>query len=351
MQPKSSPGVPWVKLAQTNQALFSSDISRGLVYSALVTRIRKVLSYSTSELNGMTPMQLVQLGLRDPIKVFIKKEPHKVAKLRDGKLRIISNVSIVDQLLERILCGKQNKLEIALWKSCPSKPGMGLHDEGMQELYSCVTSAQQVSAKAETDVSGWDWSVPHWLIQFDFESRSALYHAPKGGLLDRLLMFQSHAISNKVFALSDGTLLQQLVPGVQASGSYNTSSSNSRMRVGLAWLIGAEWVIAMGDDDVEDEVEGARAKYLELGFTVKDYKVLRDIGHFDFCSTTFSGSWRGVPSQWPRTLYRYLSHSLSSLRANPELRGQLAGDFRHLPNQEDVLSRCDKLVDDLSKLN
>lgn len=300
-------------------------------------------------IRSMTSVELVQNGLQDPVKIFIKQEPHKMAKILAGKLRIISNVSIVDQLIERVLCSKQNKLEISKWQHIPSKPGMGLHDDGLKLLFDEVVAAQREHQLAETDVSGWDWSVPNWLLQLDMQCRADLYHAPEGSALRHLLLSRGHCIANKVFALSDGQLYAQTIPGIQASGSYNTSSSNSRMRVSLAWLIGCLWAIAMGDDDVESEVENAREKYAALGFVVKDYKLLEGVGNFEFCSTRFVGNWAGYPTQWLRTVYRYLSHSLASHTLNPEFRSQLSDDFRHLPEQQEVLTSCDAVVDSASK--
>lgn len=351
VQPHSSPGVPYVKLARKNSELFASECHRGLVFSAVAQRVRLILRHSRQELSAMTAGDLVRAGLVDPIKVFIKSEPHKIAKIESGKLRIISNVSIVDQLVERVLCSYQNKREISRWKDCPSKPGMGLHDQGLQELYAEVCQAYDTLGElAETDISGWDWSVKDWLLSLDAEIRSELYHAAPDCALSHLLWFRGYAVARKVFCLSDGTLFEQKLPGIQASGSYNTSSTNSRMRIILAYLIGCQWAIAMGDDDVEDFVPGAVERYRELGFTVKDYKILRRRGWFDFCSTSFQGSWAGYPSQWLRTVYRYLSHSAASHVVNPQYRAQLVDDLRNHPDQQQILAGCDSIVELESKL-
>lgn len=39
----------------------------------------------------------------DPIKVFVKQEPHKRKKLDEGRLRLISSVSLIDTIIDRIL--------------------------------------------------------------------------------------------------------------------------------------------------------------------------------------------------------------------------------------------------------
>lgn len=311
--------------------------------SCVVSRIQLILSTPLEVLLSLSPVELVQRGFCDPVKIFIKTEPHTAAKIASGKLRIISNVSIVDQLVERLLFSRQNKAEIANWEVCPSKPGMGLHDAGMAIIWEIVQVAcRTFGLLAETDVSGWDWSVPAWLLKLDMECRILLCDATPQ--VAHLMRFRAHAICNKVFALSDGSLIAQTVPGIQASGSYNTSSTNSRMRVLLAWLGGCLWAIAMGDDNIETVVPGIREWYERMGFKVKDYKTFGLGAAFEFCSTRFSSP-IGVPVQWLRTVYRYVSHSPPSLSANPEFRAQLADDLRHHPDQESILSRCDRVTE------
>jgi len=349
VQAKSSPGFPYIKYGKTNAHILASETYKGIIYSAVAQRVRRILTYSkTHDFDTMKPEEFVELGLVDPIKIFIKSEPHKLSKLQEGKLRIISNVSLVDQLIERMLCSNQNQLEISEWRNCPSKPGMGLHDEGMQELYHGFLARQSQERIAETDVSAWDWSVPGWLLQLEGDLRQQLYGAPQHCALTVLLKFRASVIARKVFITSDGDLFSQIKPGIQASGSYLTSSSNSRMRVSLGYLIGADWVEAMGDDDVESEVPNARQLYSELGFSVKDYKRC-PTGIFEFCSTRFDGSWKGVPVQWARTLYRYLSHSPAARAANPAYRVQLLDDLRHHPEQQEIVERADIVVAAMSK--
>nr|UHS71549.1 MAG: putative RNA-dependent RNA polymerase [Barnaviridae sp.] len=344
----SSPGVPYTSLGATNKVLFESPANRGLIFSAVVERLRRILSTDLDELMRMSSGEMVRAGLTDPIKVFVKSEPHKVSKIRDGKLRIISNVSIVDQLIERVLCSKQNQAEIRRWCELPSKPGMGLHDEGLQELYMEVNDRMREHTVVGTDISGWDWLVKLWMLLSDARIRVQLYDTDENSALGHCLMFRGWAVANKVFCLSDGSLLEQTVPGIQASGSYNTSSTNSRMRALLAFIIGCIWVIVMGDDGVEDYVPGARERYERMGFVVKDYEIFAP-GSFEFCSTRFDGDWRGKPIQWLRTVYRYLSHSPASHSQNPGFKAQLLDDLRHLPEGQEILDKCDSIVELESK--
>lgn len=352
VQGDSSPGFPYVKYGKRNKDIFSNARLTEIIFSAVIQRLRLILctleTTPLTELEKWTPTALVRAGLVDPIKVFIKNEPHKRKKLDTDKLRLISNVSIVDQIIERILSSPQNNAEIRRWKECPSKPGMGLHDEGLEHLYNEVQEQSNHMRLAETDISGWDWSVQSWTLSMDGEARVRLAHAPPSSTFAVLTRFRSAVVLRKLFILSNGLLIEQILPGIQASGSYNTSSTNSRMRVMLGYLIGVSWVMAMGDDDVEEWQSGARDKYANYGYPVKDYKECPK-GSFEFCSTKFDGSWKGIPSSWVRTVYRYLSHSPAAHVANPAYRVQLADDLRHIPNQQEILEKCDSVVEQESK--
>lgn len=347
--PTSSPGVPYVLLGKDNRTILSGP-GRDFIRTVLLTRFRLLLQTPLSYLASLTAEQLVEGGFCDPVKVFVKNEPHKVQKLRDGRYRIISNVSLVDSLLERVLFRKQNQLEIARWQTCPSKPGMGLHDEGLQALYDLFVDAQARFPLAESDVSGWDWNVKGWMMEDDMLMRASLAGARRGSPFYHMLMARYHCVSLKVFVLSDGSMVAQRVRGIQASGSYNTSAGNSRMRVHLAYVVGVGWVVAMGDDDVEefDESGVVVANYRRLGIPLKDYKLCGQ-GSFEFCSTRFEGSWQGVPVNVARTIYRYLSHSPASRTANPEFRAQLANDLRHHPRQQEYLALVDSITELESK--
>lgn len=346
----SSPGVPYARFGKTNKDLMKDEFAVSFVVSVVLRRFKLLLQTSPSETENFTASQLVQKGLCDPVKVFIKGEPHKLEKIQAGKLRIISNVSLADQIIERILFTRQNKLEIAEWTKCPSKPGMGLDDSGLQQLFAEVSSRWQAGRRtAESDVSGWDWSVTDWMLRWDAEARIALAGATPQSPFGRVVLNRVACLSKTVFYLSDGQMWEQLDAGIQLSGSFNTSSTNSRARVMLGWIEGVEWLIAMGDDDVEDETPGRVPDYARHGFPVKDYKIVGEDRHFEFCSTVFPGNWKGYPARPARLLYRYLSNSPSVRQQRPELRAQLAMELRYLPGKDEVLSRLDSIAELESK--
>jgi hypothetical protein len=203
-----------------------------------------------TELHGLSPVELINQGCCDPVRLFVKQEPHTLKKINEGRYRLISSVSLVDQIVERMLFGPQNRAEIALWDTIPSKPGMGLTLKSQaRKIFGDLLVKHTHCPAYEADISGFDWTVQDWELWADVEIRIKLCSA--GVNLAQCMRNRFYCFMNSVFQLSDGTLIQQCSPGVMKSGSYCTSSTNSRVRCLMAEIIGSPWCIAMGDDSVE----------------------------------------------------------------------------------------------------
>jgi hypothetical protein len=305
---KASPGVPLSIFGQTNGAVLGSH--QELIVWAVVERIEALSSVGLCEkLFSYTPKELVALGLCDPIRLFVKQEPHSAKKIKEGRLRLISSVSLVDQLVERLMFGPQNQLEIQRWRNIPSKPGMGLSlYEQAESIWRELQTYHDSCPAAEADISGFDWSVQDWELWADLVIRCEL--GSFGEKLKRAATARFYCFMNSVFQLSDGTLIEQFLPGLMKSGSYCTSSTNSRIRCLMAELIGAPWCIAMGDDSVEGYVPRAIEKYLALGHSCKDYIPCETdsegaLKRVNFCSHELGEGTFWLTS-WPKTLFRFL---------------------------------------------
>ncbi|WBK56456.1 P1-P2 fusion protein [Triticum yellow stripe virus] len=269
----------------------------------------RLLTMSKARLVARSPEQLVREGLCDPIRLFVKQEPHKQSKLDEGRYRLIMSVSLVDQLVARVLFQRQNKSEIALWSAIPSKPGFGLSTEDQTRHFMEVLAGDVGASPEEicdnwrdllvpTDCSGFDWSVSDWMLADDMEVRNRLT-MDCNELTRHLRSVWLQGISNSILCLSDGTMLAQTRPGVQKSGSYNTSSSNSRIRVMAAYHCGASWAIAMGDDALEAP-DSDLSKYKSLGFKVEVS------GELEFCSHVFKTPDLAIPVNANKMLYRLI---------------------------------------------
>jgi hypothetical protein len=293
VNPKASPGVPWNKFAKTNQ-----DIIKGACLMDVLEEVRRRLQQlccaQIRDMNRVTPQYLVDTGLCDPIRLFVKNEPHALKKIQEGRFRLISSVSIVDQIVERILFSRQNTKEIANWGSIPSQPGMGHNEDQVQATCESVNMSVMVTGcyPRSSDMEGWDFSVTEEDLIADWQVRKALT-TTSDPIWERASFVRTLCLSRAVFCFSDGMLVAQTPGwyGLMKSGSYLTSSTNSRVRVMHALWAGAESAIAMGDDCVEHhrdfDSKRIESHYQKVGKKLKSFvewegvkdKVL--LGRFD----------------------------------------------------------------------
>jgi len=304
---------------------------------AIVERLNLLLHYSFTGLES--PVDLVRAGLIDACKVFVKGEPHKLSKLVEGRLRLIFSVGFVDNMIARLLCMKQNQAEILNWKDIPAKAGMGLHDEGLRAILKTVFEGDMNGDLAEIDMKGWDWSVQEFEILADLERRIDLNRS-RGTLWERIARAHFYCMSRKVFVLSDGTMYQQTIPGVMPSGWYNTSSTNTSIRVldhyYVAYKLGViPFIIAMGDDSVERRVAGLKEEYEKLGKTCGQYKEI-DASSFEFCSTKFDCG-LGYPVNIDKQLVNLLCKLPPTFQDALGRMKQFEYEMRHHPNAVEIL--------------
>lgn len=325
----SSTGIPYCYAFKSNEDLLDSVGEEQLLE---VVWERLCLLAAHPDLEPLSAVELVDGGYTDPVRVFVKGELHSTEKVKQKRMRLISILSTADQVVERLLCSGQNHTEIDSWNDIPSKPGMGLDDEGLNKLRATMCAFED---PVDTDISGWDWGVPGWLMMLDAQIRVALAGCRPDSMYARILRNRVLCLSLSVMVFSDGRIWEQTVRGIQKSGSYNTSSSNSRMRVILAYMAGASKAIAMGDDCVE-EYSPTAAEFYAQHVAVKAYTPARDSGYqMEFCSMRFNLTAAGkpfVPTREERQLATLLWKTPISLTAEEELIAAFCYDTRHSDN-------------------
>jgi hypothetical protein len=243
-----------------------------------------LIALSEDELLGLSRKERVDLRLVDPVRVFVKNEPHKIAKLQEGRVRLIMSVSLTDKMIEMLLSRFVCKLEINNWRNIPSKPGIGFTASDSKAVCEDIFNCGLPMSYA--DVSGWDMSVKDWMIRDEAEGITKLCLDPSPVWV-HLLRLKAILESESVYQFSDGEMVAPTFKGIVNSGKLRTSRGNSYMRVRLADLVGSRKTIAAGDDTVENTVENAPSKYLRYGIVVKEYEPVID--SFEFCSHQYKG--------------------------------------------------------------
>lgn len=350
MSGDAGPGFPWSQYSASNQKFKDVPELREMVVGAAFLRVKRILFGES--VDTMTPMELLQSNAISPTRLFVKQEPHNQKKLKAGRYRLISGMALDDQLVDRALFSTQNKAEIREWENCPSKPGIGLDDDGLLAMSRKFREMLKKSKKlVSMDVSGWDWSVQLWELMLDLKSRRKLLGMSKRSAWYRLARARFVGVAKKVYILPDGSLHTQSIPGVQASGWYNTSSTNSRMRVLVRAVAYSLWCeetgnvfdpelaaacVAMGDDSVECELDDrCREVIEELGHTIKDVAHFTGLNGVEFCSHRWFADGLAAPLNVVKTMFKFFNHP----RPNPaylewaaqlEFETRNCSDRRHL---------------------
>lgn len=300
----ASPGFPWIWMGVTiNADILKSEQLAAQVCQAFALLMQKIV------LSEELPLPMVRL--------FIKMEAHKHAKLRDGRYRLIWAYPVEYQMVHRFFLQSSITAEIENCESIPSKPGTSFVYGGTRRLYSWINDDSKTMLEA--DKSSWDMTVPESLQLMERDARWRLCLNPdQVGLEDFKFGFdqcyRTLTQSNVIF--SDGTILEQLVPGIVRSGGFITISGNSRMQVLLkVWFCidstnvycdASHRLMAMGDDTIE-RMNGLDAKeYVDWmnrkGFSMKHANVGSLVG-LSFCSHVFrrvEGNIVCVPTNWPK---------------------------------------------------
>lgn len=244
-------------------------------------RVHMFRQYTEIRLN-----QLLTQPIADPIKVFIKQEPHKISKIREGRLRLISSVSMLDSMVDRLLFGRlMEKASKSLYKT-PITIGWSPLKGGYRMLYHAArNSVRRPKCFLFVDKSAWDWSVPLWLIEVVREIIETLFVSAPAWWRAAVKVRFDLLFSKARFVFADGTIIMQLSPGIMKSGCYLTILINSiaqlfihsliLQRMEEIWpdlpllCIGDDTSITVSEEVSEEQVQMYISSWRELGFHLK----------------------------------------------------------------------------------
>lgn len=247
----------------------------------------------------------------DDIHVFVKQEPHKIKKLREEKYRLISAVSMVDTMVDRVVFGDlADEVLTSVGKTpvmvgwTPVRGGFRLLRDKIKGRAMCI------------DKSSWDWTVPGWMVD-DWESVifGLVNEYPK--YWPTLVRMRFRALFEAPwFGFEDGTRVQQQIRGIMKSGCFLTIVLNSLGQLLVHYLASARMglegeafePLCMGDDTVQELIPQYEL-YVEeierLGFIVKECKITTK--HLEFAGFVLEKD-RAWPCYWEKHIYN-MQHS------------------------------------------
>lgn len=159
----------------------------------------------------------------DPMKVFVKQEPHKREKLLEGRYRLIIGTSIIDTMVDRIIFGPvmQSATNPINALRTPCAIGWSPNKGGWRYIAMHYKDGFSIDRKA------WDWSVTEWQVNmWETFIKNLCIDSPKWWLSMVSRRFTCLFYIAK-FSFPDGTLIAQGEPGIMKSGCYLTILLNS----------------------------------------------------------------------------------------------------------------------------
>lgn len=233
---------------------------------------------------------LVQARLRDrdcdPIRLFVKQEAHKMKKIEQKRWRLISSVSIIDQIIDQLLFADQNQAIVDTWFQTPLKVGWTPFLGGWR----LVPKTNVVAL----DKTSWDWTVKLWMCEIDLMIRSALISGENKGLWQELAEYRYRALFIKpLFVTSGGLVIRSKIDGIMKSGCVNTITSNSIMQLILHYRVSYEMgqtpgrIWTLGDDTLQELQPNMKfyCSLLNQYCIVKQMVLKPEFAGFDFSNT------------------------------------------------------------------
>lgn len=252
------------------------------------------------------------------LRVFIKREPHKVAKVDEGRLRLIMAVPLVAQVVDHLLFGTQNKKEVDLFDTIPCAPGWGITYGGWRMVDSRAFGL---------DRKAWDYSVPYWLLMLELRLRFSLTINANSEWRSLCKRRYAELYQSPLFQLSSGAVYRQCQPGIVKSGAVNTIATNTHCQLLLhayaSFLASTDdsgYFLAMGDDTLQAEVDPEYVRVLGSIVNLKPPVV------GEFCSMLFRRGGVVEPLNYGKhitnLLYQKKEHLVSALRSFQLLYGR-----------------------------
>nr|ASY03257.1 RNA-dependent RNA-polymerase [Norway luteo-like virus 3] len=251
----------------------------------------------------------------DPIKLFVKQEPHKMSKIREGRLRLISAISLVDQVVDRVLFGRLQQQALTKVGRTPCMVGWSPASAGGYRTMRARLRGDVLCA----DKSAWDWTVVGWQTDLLLGLVLALAETDDPRWETAVKSRFRALFEEALFQFSDGQQVEQQCKGIMKSGWFLTIMANSVWQVALHFVVQRErglspWdhiPYAMGDDTVQ-EVPDYLEDYLErLGrYCILKPKVVKEI---EFCGFEMTENWvRPCYQSKHRFLLRHLDEATAA---------------------------------------
>jgi hypothetical protein len=329
LNPDANAGYPYLLSGLKKKEFVETNLA--FVTSLVQTRMAMMAAIDVETVCKMQPHQLVQMGIVDPLRPIVKNEPHQIAKMVEGRYRLVICVSVVDELIDRLLFTTHNVKMVQSYAQSYSAIGIGFDDEKTEILRDNVRGRiAQNGVTASSDVKHWEYLCQEedWVEHAEVTIACTINSTP---MYEHLVRVRCAILARGTYVLEDGEMFDQEEPGVNKSGGYQTARFNTIARARKSRMIGSATQMCAGDDCVERPVSFAVEKYAKLGVIVKDYEVSSE--KFDFCSHDYFESGPPVPKKMAKAVVKFMSGEISMDKIE-----QFVFEYQHAPKLEETVA-------------
>lgn len=266
----SSPGYPYMKQGTTNRIFFKYEDPEGFI---------QMKNYVWEIVRGKIEGRFDA----DPTRLFIKGEPTLSEKVETGRMRLISAISVADQLIDYMLHSECNAKMVENHPAIPAKVGWSPYRGGWRQIPKQTWKS--------IDKRAWDWSAKLWYLDLDLKLRMKLCTNMNDEWIKLAKRRFDQLFINCTFITSGGFLLKQKTPGKIKSGMFNTITTNcncqefAHIRVCLEMEIDPSWLYSMGDDTIQPLVE----RWDEYLQRLSKYAHIKEVNENEFAGMRFTG--------------------------------------------------------------
>lgn len=280
------------------------------------------------------PTLSIKMGLRDPVRPFVKGEMHPSRKVATP--RLIMAISIVDQLVERYIFADFSNNEKSQYPYGANMVGFGrslAHDLAITQKVRAISAKHSIGPTA-SDVSGWERRVsPKDLESIPEVVAAAMEPSPDSD--DWKHLAKTWAVLNGHVVYVIGRYLYVSTnPGMMPSGTYMTSFGNGIMRIVYALAAGALDVVVLGDDCLEWLLDPAHTQktYNEWGLVTREVTTFPSHGkQFSFCSKYYDSENEDLPLVVPQSWAKILASFANQKARTPAHFVALSQELNGLP--------------------
>lgn len=324
---QSTPGYPYRLTYDTNGRLF--DEAKEEVKERMWKRVKAI--YFTDDFSRFKDDRAgwIREGLRDPVRVFPKRQ---ALPKRKPLPRVISSVSVIDQMVERFFFQNFADAESEFYPHLPTKKGIGFSTDHATMIGERVLKTSELLGlpPIASDVAGWEKNFTSDLAENHGEVMKSTISNKEDTVITarRACSWWSTSLMTCPYVLDTGEIIDFEDFNVQRSGDFLTTSSNGSGRGTCAEAVGSVSV-ECGDDCLEWtnlSAEALRARYAQIGLPVRDVEVQRG-DDFLFCSHRFKrgndGGWLCWLETWQRMLFESSYSRLNDEGTNANYRKEI----------------------------